>query len=499
MTSKNEPHPHEGADTFPNVRFNAYSQVTDINAQDSRSKAQHQQTLDDHPPHAQRQPTDVRRHGSSQSQSERGVAEVDAPSPLRTERKHGFLEDRQSSLDSSRHERRQSLSEMVAPPPVEESEETATGSQEDLESRREHEKEEPLTPEHSTFLTELYTISWLIFFSFLGTLARLGVEAITLYPNSPFPSRVLWANVGGSFGMGFLTEDRRLFRQEWGNGNPNAPAAAHTKVKKTIPLFIGLATGFCGSFTSFSSWMRDALLALTNALEAPSPLRPYHTDITVPSRSGGFSFLALLAILIIHAAVSLGALKAGAHFALLMHPVTPTLPFRFFRSIVDPLAVFLAFGCWLGSIFLSIWPPASNATHWRFRATFPLVFAPLGCLLRFYASKHLNTRVPSFPLGTFAVNIFGTAVLGMCWDLQHARGIGAGVGVHVGCSILQGVMEGFCGCLTTVSTWVLELDGLRRRHAWIYGLSSVGVGLGVMVVIMGSMGWTTGFARPACS
>ena len=351
---------------------------------------------------------------------------------------------------------------------------------------------------HSSKLTDLYTISWLIFFSFWGTLARLGVEAITLYPNAPFTSRVLWANVGGSFFIGFLTEDRKLFQQEWGSPAPTTEHAAHVKVKKTIPLYIGLATGFCGCFTSFSSFMKDAFLALTNALESPSGTVPYHSDPVIASRNGGYSFLALLAILIVEPAVSISALKVGAHFALLLEPITPTLPFRLTRRFVDPLAVVLAFGCYLGAILLSIWP-AGEKTNWRFRATFPLVFSPLGCLLRYYLSKYLNARMPSFPLGTFMANIFGTIVLGMAWDLQHTKGIGAPPGASVSaCTVLEGIIEGFCGCLTTVSTWVLELDALRRRHAWFYGLSSVAIGLGFMIIIMGSMGWTIGFASPAC-
>ena len=203
-----------------------------------------------------------------------------------------------------------------------------------------------------------------------------------------------------------------------------------------------------------------------------------------------------MAVVIIEPAVSLSALRAGAHLALLLQPVTPVLPFRLTRQFLDPLGVILAFGCWMGAIFLSIFPPG-NRIHWRFRAGFPLVFAPLGCLLRFYASRHMNAIMPSFPLGTFVANIFGTMVLGMSWDLQHARSIGAAS--HLSCAVLQGIMEGFCGCLTTVSTWVLELSSLRRRHAWIYGLASVGVGVGFLVVIMGSMGWTIGFARPTCS
>ncbi|KAK5060125.1 hypothetical protein LTR84_010009 [Exophiala bonariae] len=448
--------------------------------------------------------TEVDEEDGDEVGSDMGLTEMALPQPVRNE------DPKQSSLEAAERiarygERSQGseLTEVAVPEPVRSQdriaeEESTDGSVHRQRSLEEVEKEQRnLTPrhKHSRMATELYTVSWLIFFSLLGTLARLGVAAITLYPNSPFPSRVLWANLGGSFVMGFLIEDRQLFQQEWGSPDFNAPAANHGKVKKTIPLYIGLATGFCGSFTSFSSFMRDAFLALTNALQSPSPTSPYHTDPVISSRSAGFSFLALLAILIVHPAISLSALQVGAQMALISQPILPTIPFKPGRKILDPLGVLLGFGCWLGAVFMAIWPPG-NDVHWRFRAVFPLVFAPLGCLLRFYASKHLNAKIPSFPLGTFVVNIFGTIILGMAFDLQHARSIGATDSTS--CAVLQGVMEGFCGCLTTVSTWVAELQGLRRRHAWIYGMVSVGVGLTSMVVIMGSMGWTIGFTKPAC-
>jgi fluoride exporter len=450
------------------------------------------------------------------------LAEVAAPEPVSRLERGTSLESRESDIRSSiDRERRKShhsqprqlsLSENAAPPPVDDEHdkeqplesrfdsdvETSTPSPEVPQElkRKDHGKGSFENEPRSSFLTELYTISWLIFFSFWGTLARLGVEAITLYPNTPFPSRVLWANLGGSFILGLLTEDRRLFREEWGHPDPDASWSTHGKVKKTIPLYIGLATGFCGCFTSFSSFMRDGFLALTNALEPASPTSPYHVDHVIPHRNGGFSFEATLAVLIIHPAVSLSALIAGAHFALLLQPVAPVIPFRLVRRFLDPLAVVLAFGCWIGAVLLAIFPPGDRI-HWRTRATMPLIFSPPGVLLRFYASRYLNSRLPSFPLGTFCVNIFGTMVLGMAWDLQHASSIGA-LSAN-SCAVLHGIMEGFCGCLTTVSTWVLELSGLRRRHAWLYGLTSVGVGLGAMVVIMGSMGWTVGFTVPVCS
>lgn len=407
------------------------------------------------------------------------LTELNAPSPAGRERSSGWLED---------HDGTESPTDPTDP-----------AGDERYNGQNSKDQLSEYTASYSPTLTELYTISWLVFFSLWGTLARVGVEAITLYPNSPFASRVLWANLGGSFIIGFLTEDRRLFREEWGSPDHSAGHAAHVKVKKTIPLYIGLATGFCGCFTSFSSFMRDAFLALTNALDPPSPTTPYHADPVIHSRNGGFSFLALTGVLIVQPSVSIGALKAGAHFALLLQPVTPVLPHRLMRRVMDPIATVLAFGCWLGAIFLSVWPPG-NSTHWRTRATLPLVFSPPGCLLRFYLSKYLNGRIAAFPLGTFVANVLGTMVLGMAWDLQHGSGIGAGPGASAaGCSVLQGIMGGFCGCLSTVSTWVLELDGLRRRHAWIYGLASVAVGLGSMTIIMGSMGWTVGFGTPVCS
>jgi fluoride exporter len=371
--------------------------------------------------------------------------------------------------------------------------------------RSNHESESQLLL--SSPATQLYTISHLIFFSILGTLARLGVEAITFYPSAPVTSSVLWSNFTGSLMLGFLAEDQRIFRDEWGvfsssedwsfhpttieSEEPDAvhvAARRHANIKKTIPLFIGLATGFCGSFTSFSSFMRDAFLALSNELPSPSS-----DPSSIPSRNGAYSFEALLAILILHTTVSLSALKLGAHIALAVDPIMPTLPFRYLRSIVDRAIVFLGFGSWIGAVLLSALPPDQV---WRGRVTYALLFAPLGCLVRFYVSKHLNPRISSFPLGTFAVNMFGTIVLGACFDLQHSN---FGAGDMMACRILEGVMEGFCGCVTTVSTWVAELNGLKRKHSYIYGLTSVVVALSFLISIMGSLQWSQGFQEPACT
>lgn len=440
------------------------------------------------------------------------------------------------------------LSELDAPPPLSRgngspgSDDRSTQPS-SSQSAAEKGKEDQV-PKHeraSKFATQLYTISHLIFWSFIGTLARLGLQALTFYPGAPVQTGVLWANFAGSLVMGFLSEERQLFREEWGS-NPkyleeevakkydeerdtmskkeqsDADIAAarkkHGAVKKTIPLFIGLATGFCGSFTSFSSFIRDVFFALSNSL----PIPVSHTSsasITASStvhRNGGYSFMAVLAVILLTTCLCLGALQFGAHLAIALEPFTPTVPFAWCRKFFDKGIVVLAWGSWLGAIFLAIWPPdrpggpdghaSWSLETWRGEALYALVFAPLGCLLRFYASLHLNGKIPSFPLGTFVVNIFGTVMLGMFYDLQHAPLGGASRGMvgggRVGCQVLQGCMDGFCGCLTTVSTWVVELKGLRIRHAYFYGGMSIGVALGFLVVTMGSLKWTVGFTSPAC-
>jgi len=396
------------------------------------------------------------------------------------------------------------------------------------EQPKEEKKEEAETEKVSRFATQLYTISYLILFSFLGTLARLGLQAITFYPGAPVVFSELWANFGGSFFMGFLSEDRMLFKNEWGtptydqqieqakkhgqdeesgSGSEStidlqAAKKAHNATKKTLPLYIGLATGFCGCFTSFSSFIRDVFLAMSNDL--PTPLnhpddygRPTASTTATVHRNGGYSFMALLAVIITTIALCISGLYIGAHIAIASEPLIPSLPFKFCRKILDRVAVFLAWGCWLGAIFLAIWPPDRHNDPpeiWRGRAVFALVFAPLGCLGRFYASLYLNGKIASFPLGTFAVNILGTAVIGMSYDLQHAP-----LGGVVGCQVMQGIEDGFCGCLTTVSTWVSELSSLRRRNAYRYGAASVIVALCFLIVIMGSMQWSTSFSTMQCT
>ena len=252
--------------------------------------------------------------------------------------------------------------------------------------------------------------------------------------------------------------------------------------KKTVPLYIGMTTGFCGSLTSLSTFIRDVFLALSN--DPPVPFGPYsHASLFATSPAGtsapngGFNFMAILAVLFTEIGLSLAGLMLGAHIAIFLTPWTPRLPKWWLQKVVDPLIVPLAGFSWIAFICLVILLPQEEQNIalwspelWRGPMLFSLVFAPVGCLARFFLSLQLNDRIASFPLGTFTANVSGVMILGMAYSLQRASisSFALGGGSFIGCQVLEGIMDGFCGCLTTVSTWVLELSDLRRRHAYTW-------------------------------
>lgn len=92
---------------------------------------------------------------------------------------------------------------------------------------------------------------------------------------------------------------------------------------------------------------------------------------------------------------------------------------------------------------------------------------------------------PTFPWGTFAVNILGSFLLGMLTGLVLGRGtVPPGVKAALG--------TGFLGAFTTFSTWQVEMlrtyQKGERHMAWANLLLSTGAGL--LAAWMGvALGW----------
>lgn len=398
------------------------------------------------------------------------------------------------------------LDEVALPMPIDDPEETSRSDY--LEDNRRrlsrtcNASDAAISPPSTTHirrvLNEAQVLSYLVFFSMLGTLARLALDRLTRYTNAPIQFEVLWSNLTGTFILGFLLEISQIHMTENGRARDESgpettdseeqglDATKKTEIRKT-PWYIGLSTGFCGSMTSYSSFTRDALLGLTNALS---------TGSLPAARTAGMDIMAMLGVMITTVTVCLGALKLGAHFAIFASHSGNCVKYQSHIAMFSRLRDFgvyaASLGGWISLLVLTITSRIGVQSSWYTSLLASLLLAPPGCILRFYISIMANPISTAFPFGTFAVNMIGTAILGMAWDIQHTR-----VNL-VSCQLLEGIMDGFCGCLTTVSTWIAELSSLHRKHSYVYGAITLSLGLILLIAIMGSLKWSLGWQEPVC-
>jgi CrcB protein len=99
-----------------------------------------------------------------------------------------------------------------------------------------------------------------------------------------------------------------------------------------------------------------------------------------------------------------------------------------------------------------------------------------------YAVNQGLPATTGFPWSTFAVNLFGTLILGVLLDLLARRGPDTNNRRRL--RLLVGT--GVCGGLTTYSTFAVEVDLLIRRHchglAAAYAIATVIGGLAAAAV-----------------
>ncbi|KAI9276473.1 CrcB-like protein-domain-containing protein [Umbelopsis sp. AD052] len=313
---------------------------------------------------------------------------------------------------------------------------------------------------------KLPIVAALIPLSILGALIRIGLNLLETYNGAPVFG-LAYAQFIGCVIMGVVVKKKDFL------------------IKTYLPLQIALSTGLCGSITTFSSWQLGTFEAFANYAGA--------------DHARGYNVLAGLSQVLITLAVSVCGLSLGYHIAYALdhaltrqsaikldtrHYIITPVGYKFSGNVHDILCELAGLASWVAVIVI-----AATVTS-KQHITLACVFAPLGTLVRWWLSRY-NTRMAGFPLGTFIANILATLVLAIVTLLMSGP-----VSSSAGCNVLQGISDGFCGCLSTISTFTVEMTTLKLRAAYKYTMASLILGQIIMFVVLGSFIWTSSVWSP---
>lgn len=312
-------------------------------------------------------------------------------------------------------------------------------------------------------------LSWCVISvaAYMGTLLRVGLQYYKA-GRSDAQLSVMYAQIIGCFIMGVISEHadamttRSMLHRVW---------------------YVAVSSGLCGSITTFSTWHAEV-----NKLALLQMDTSWANSGSAANGGRAFDFLVQLWV---GFAVPFSALHVGQHMSLWI--VTACL------DAGSVLLTALTCCCsrrraavvvWLGhkytlvTLILVVYTlatasvillPAVGDGTWMF-LTATCILGALGAYMRFLLAQ-LNKRWPAtwpcarriqdwnFPVGTFIANVTGTYVLAL--DALFSKFF---VSYHD--MTTQGglfaIANGFCGCLTTLSTFALELHKLSRARGYLY-------------------------------
>lgn len=238
----------------------------------------------------------------------------------------------------------------------------------------------------------------------------------------------------------------------------------HYYCSRVPELYVGLTTGLCGSITTFSSAMHASCMGLYGfASHIGYPVSNY-LSITISLFSS-----ALVAFLI------------GQHFGQLISILSIVQYERNLMKIKKYINLWILPTVFWSSIptivLLLVFLPVHRWTHF----IYSILFAPFGALTRYFLSTYLNQK-SKLPVGTLLANVLGSLIFcGIVTIMKYVS-----ISSMLTHQVLLGLLEGYCGCLTTVSTLIVELTSIEsKRYLYLYGFLTF-VPIQITYIVLGS-------------
>lgn len=334
------------------------------------------------------------------------------------------------------------------------------------------------TAQRTRLVDEIMILLCILTGSILGVLARKGLTNLTTYLGS-YLGGIIWCNFSASLIMGASIFIPDIWQELIGSKLFESPSV--------IPLYVGIGTGFCGSFSSFSTLILEAFY---KAADLEPKQRSYY-----PNQAYGI--MEFLAVVLAHICISISAFLIGKDIASEIKKYLKPFSTRVY-ILLEGVWVLIGLAAYIVVIVLCGVKKHGSWRSW----TFSCIFGVFGAYLRYLLSRYFNSAHRYFFFGTYMANFLGTLLLSILILLQRGtkpeNTLTRLVNDKLSCQVLEGLADGFCGCLTTVSTFVAELMNLKSYEPYVYGLVSLLTSFAALVLTLGTYAWKVSLTTPVC-